>query len=632
MAQGMKRRWLPIGVIALMVASVVLATVASAGAVSVAAGFEGDDGNLADDAGAGIDWNAFATTPPLTWTGTAPYREAHATEGAYSFTGVEDAQNNGTDTVFAGGVKQDDECPVVKSGPKPPNKDDLKRAYFADATIGVDPNDKVYLALAWVRIPQNTVNASAHVGFEFNQSDEACGASSDGLVERTAGDLLVVYDFEGSSSDAPTLTLREWTTDPADSCEVGSNSPPCWGTAVNLTAGGFAEARVNTTPPIGPVTDALAPTAGGAVTNESLGTNEFGEAIIDLTTPGILDPDECFAFGKAYAVSRSSGNSAQAQMKDLAGPGEVDIKNCGSVIIRKQTVPDEDPNSTLFDYDTTGGLDDSEDATVEFQLADDGVKDYGSEVFAGSYTVSERSPGPTYALTNIDCSASSLTNGSTITIGAAGGYDAGDTTVNVTLAAEDSIDCTYTNTLQQGALVIEKRSTKTGNPLVSNAGAVFAVDGPDAGTTTDFSVTDDNTAAAPDEDATVGKVCISGLTPGTYTINETTAPSGYGDAPATQDDLTATVVADTDCTAPNTPGAGATVTFTNPPLADILVAYRDGGSDETSLTSIDCTGLGTSPDTLDGTPLSGWDASARHLNIPIDPSPRTITCTIIIDP
>jgi hypothetical protein len=55
----------------------------------------------------------------------------------------------------------------------------------------------------------------------------------------------------------------------------------------------------------------------------------------------------------------------------------------------------------------------------------------------------------------------------------------------------------------------------------------------------------------------------------------------------------------------------------------------DGGSGETSATSIVCDNTGTTPDT---TPATGWDDSVTHEDIRIDPSPRTITCTIVIDP
>ena len=125
-------------------------------------------------------------------------------------------------------------------GAKAPNKDDLERVYVTSNTVGGD----VFLGLSWVRIPQNTTSPSAHIGFEFNKGTTACPAGSDGLVRRTVGDMLIVYDFEGGATDVPTITLRRWVS--SGSCEVGSNSPPCWGPATDLTALGFAEARVNT--------------------------------------------------------------------------------------------------------------------------------------------------------------------------------------------------------------------------------------------------------------------------------------------------------------------------------------------------------------------------------------------------
>lgn len=35
---------------------------------------------------------------------------------------------------------------------------------------------------------------------------------------------------------------------------------------------------------------------------------------------------------------------------------------------------------------------------------------------------------------------------------------------------------------------------------------------------------------AGDEDTAVGSVCVSGLAPGSYTVNETSPPIGYGSA------------------------------------------------------------------------------------------------------
>lgn len=409
-------------------------------AVCPLSGFEDDDGNLVLDesctddppTASQLDWNDFAQAE---WDeGTAPYRIADEVDKlipslGWKLTALEDAQETTSDTAFAGGTKQDDACAEVK-GAKAPNKDDLKRVYISSNTV----DGNVILNLGWVRIPQNTTSPSAHIGFEFNQGDTPCGGDSDGLVERTVGDMLIVYDFEGGATDEPTISLRRWVDSGA--CEVGSNSPPCWGPSTNLTELGFAEARVNTTV-VGPVDDDLAPPLPPATTSitQTLQLNEFGEAGIDLTGAGVFDADVCLAFGTAFAVSRSSGNSAQAQMKDLVGPGDVNIANCGRVIIRKVTDPDPDLSDTSFAYTTTGGLD-----PATFSLKNGQSQDYGSTVFAGLYSVTETDPDSLgFDFTSLDCSESTLTNGTTIDTSVV-------RTVSFDLKPLDTVDCTYTNT------------------------------------------------------------------------------------------------------------------------------------------------------------------------------------------
>jgi hypothetical protein len=558
-----------------------IAIPAVAGPVSNAAGFEGDDGNLAPAAPINFDWNSFA---PTTWTGTAPLRTAIDSAGGWDFTGLEDRQAVGTDSAFAGGTKQDNDCATVISQ-KAPNKDDLKRYYLANHTDAVTGD--IFIALAWVRIPQNTTSASAHVGFEFNQGDTPCPAGSDGLVARTEGDLLIVYDFEGGSA-TPVLTLRKWVTDPTATCEVGSNSPPCWGTATNLTTGGFAEGAVNVgTSVLDQVADP----------DETLGDSTFGEAVVNLSDAGVFTPGECVAFGKTYAVSRSSGNSAQAQMKDLVGPGDINIQNCGSIIINKQTVPSPDATNTSFGYTTSGGL-----VPDTFSLLDGGSEDFQSpEIQAGTYSVTEDDPGPNFALTAINCTSSGTSTFTT---------DLTTRAVSIDLDATDTVECTFVNTLQTGALRILKNSTK--GVTVSEAGAVFTYDG--------SSVTDNGTG---DEDPAVGSVCVSGLLAGEYDVTEASAPPGYG-LPADPGPETVTVVVGTNCT-DNLPTGTAVVTFADPPLSDIQVNFRDGGSGETSAT-ITCdntTGIG------DNTAATGWDTSLTVSGVE---APTVIHCTIDIDP
>jgi uncharacterized repeat protein (TIGR01451 family) len=186
-----------------------------------------------------------------------------------------------------------------------------------------------------------------------------------------------------------------------------------------------------------------------------------------------------------------------------------------------------------------------------------------------------------------------------------------DNTANFTSTNAGSGSAGASITVNCAAIVILKDSTK--GESVANAGAVFSYDG--------SSVTDNGEG---DEDAAVGSVCVGGLAPGTYTVNETSPPPGYGDAGET--DLSVEAVQGTNCTT-NLPTGTGVVTFTNPPLSDIQLRFRDGGSGETSLVNpISCDNLTGTSDTTDTT---NWDDT---LTISDVEAPATITCTFEIDP
>jgi hypothetical protein len=584
--------FLPLAVMALLVAAIVaLAT----GPVGTASKFEDDDGNLVDNtplfdsvAHTGdIDWNNF---DPTTWTGTQPDRESAKSFEGWDFTGLEDAQAVTTDDSFAGGTKQNKDCATVGTG-KADNKADLKRIYMATKTLA---NGHVILNLAWVRIPQNTTSPSAHVAFEFNQNSTLCsGSGHDGLVPRSSangGDLLVLYDFEGGT-DTPVISISRWTA-------AGD-----WSAPVALTSG-QAEAKVNTD---STADDTIAPS------DETLGIKEFGEAGIDLTNAGVFPatPTSCLTFGRGFGVTRTSGNSNTAQMKDLIGPADVSLTNCGTVIIRKVTDPAGD-TTTSFGY-TDDVVTLPATTTSPFSLKD-GEHNTISNVKTGSYQVTEDAPGPAYALDDIDCSASDTATAPT--------EDEANRKASFTVGAGETVDCTFTNKKQEGALRILKNSAKTGT-AVANDGAVFSYD--DGVANPVPTVTDNGTG---DEDTDVGEVCVSGLAPGDYTVNEDSPPDGYGAAPASEIDQTATVVAGTDC-GDNQPSA-AQATFTNPPLADIQVNFRDAGSGETALDqALDCDNATGTDDT---TTATGWDDTLTVEDVEAGSSVVTITCTIKIDP
>jgi hypothetical protein len=590
-----------------LVASMALAVMAQAGTV-IASGFEADDGNLTVEST--VDWNSFATT---TWTGTAPYRESTKTASGWQFKGFEDAAALNTDTAFSGGVKQDLDCPGTNAG-KAPNKDDLERIYLSSKDVpGFDDGEggtesHTILNLAWVRIPQNTTSASAHVAFEFNKGENgACGGTSP-LDKRTAGDMLVVYDFEGGATEIPTITLRRWVTSGA--CEVGSSSPPCWGPAVNLTTLGYAEAKVF----VGTSTfDGIAPTP------ENVGDREFGEAGLDLTAAGVFTPGVCEAFGSVTGASRSSGNSGTAQMKDRVGPGDFTLTNCGTVTIIKQT----NPRGVDQDFSFTSTLAGTEiscttDTTpAAFTLNDNGNTTGNStgntetctNVPAGSYTVTEGADPTGFAFASLTCSATGT--GTSVT---PNGTSTSTRVASITIAGGGSVTCTYVNDQQLGAIKITKTETKDDTGL---AGAKFSITSGGTAITGSPFTTDAN-----------GEICVDDLSFGDYVVTETEAPEGYN-----IDDATGhTVTVDNNAACDDATYVGETIAFEDTPLSEIQVQFRSLAGEGVTAASIVCTDEADAvvdPVSENGQADPAFDDTDETIT---DLLPGTYTCTVVVDP
>ena len=657
-------------VIALMlgVAGIALAT------LSGGSTFESGDGNLVVNTTGLHDWNSPVET--ITCPSAPP--------GSGTNCGL-DLVKNAADNSLGQGSKEDDLSPTIVSGSIPPSKDDLSRFYINHEKVG--GNDFLYLA--WER---SNLLGSAHMDFELNQVQVGITTTTSGPVtlNRTQGDLLIDFDFGGSG--VPVLAKHTWLTDTTKytattACEV-SNTLPCWSKAVTLTAP-LVEAAVNNVP----VTDTNPPGAPFTLDgNTKNGINStFGEAGINLTGSGIFPTNVCEHFGDAWLKSRSSGNSFGSELKDFIAPIPINISNCGSIIIRKQTNPDGAPGTFSFTHDVDGNS--TPVVPSPFTLSDNGEQDFFS-VLAGTYHFTEAattgfdfssisctvtgsggstfsSSGPALTITlkvgdTVDCTFNntqrgtiivkkvtdpnpdpsntsfgftaggglspasfSLTNGGMQTypnVVPGSGYsvaenvpagwdltsatcDDGSPVSNISVSPGETVTCTF-NDRSRGAIKILKESTKTGHPLVLNAGAVFSYDS--------SSVTDNGSG---DENSTIGVVCVSNLIPGSYSVSETSAPSGYARDTST---LTAVAVAGTNCTT-NPPSGTGVATFLDPPLSDIQVNFRDGGSGETSAT-ITCdntTGTG------DNTAATGWDTSRTVTGVN---APTTIHCTIVIDP
>ena len=483
--------------------------------------FEIDDGNLVVNTPGNQDW------------ANAPNRSL----------GVDPSQTN-NDNSYKGGAKHDTACPEAEFGGIPPNKDDLTRLYVASDMVG----SNVFLYMAWERFLNKESSASAHMGFEFNQSTTACGGKSQN-IQRTAGDILVLYDLEGGGK--PTFELLTWVTSGSASQCKAANAVPCWGNG-QLLGTNVADGSINTTVPI---TDPIL--GPGQTQPRTLGFKHmFGEAAINLTAAGVFQPGVCRAFGRAQLGSRSSGNSFVSTQKDYVGPIPVDLQNCSRIVIKKETDPEEDPNAGTFGYTTTGGLSPS-----TFTLQDDGTRTY-ADISPGSYTVTEDDPTPGYDLTGLSCEVST------------GGTSTATTslttrTATIDLDPAETVTCTYTNR-KRGTIIVEKQTDPDG--LTDSFG--FTAASPLSPGT--FSLLDDGTRT------------YSNLIPGTYTVDED-AKDGFVLTHITCLDPTGNSSGDpTTRRATFRVGAGETVTcmFNNQQTHNVVVLVCHENNDKLAPSSV----------------------------------------------
>ena len=321
-------------------------------------------------------------------------------------TGIDLASGSG-DNAFGNGTKEDNPNVTVVSGSIPPNKSDLTRFYEASEFA----NGSNFLYLAWERT--NNLG-SANMDFEINQKTQpdltTPGAKT---LNRTAGDLLVTFDFTNGGG-RPTLGLLKWVTSGPTSQCFSSSSLPCWGNHVNLNSGD-SEGAVNN---LGAVTDPFQPGTN------NVGALRFGETAINLTAAGVFPTGTCEAFGSAFLKSRSSA-SFPAEVKDFVAPVNVSISNCGTINIHKVT---ENGGGT-FGYTTTGGL-----TPATFNLSNGGTRAY-DPVLPGNYSVTESTVPSGWSLKSLVCTATG--NGTSFSTSGA--------TASITMAPEGLVDCTYTN-------------------------------------------------------------------------------------------------------------------------------------------------------------------------------------------
>jgi hypothetical protein len=614
------RRWWYAGVTLVAAAFFAVFYVAGASAIGALSGspsgFESGDGNVALDATTlhtNTDWSCFKGSTGFQ-TGT-PDPNCKVTSGATQFTADSTADG---ELEIKPGSKFDDLCFKVQGGNNPPKDEWTNIAEYTEA----DASNNIFFYGASIR---PVVNGNTSGNVYFSQTTDGC---------HTAGDVLLAFDFLNGGG-TPSLHILRWIT--SGTCYLNNDSAPCWSTAATVPTSDY-NGNVNT----GQITD-------DAISGNTLPANAFAEFGINLTQAihdaGGTAP-ACFA--SQTWVSRSSGSSFSSNPEDTEIIGR---STCGTITIIKHTLNPSGTRSPAVDqsfgYTTTGptgsGLDggsfslndkDGADTVSGGGIDTNNTKVY-SGVAAGNYTVTETTPLPAnFGFVSLICTANT---------GSSGAQDGTTPTkANITLGVSGNVTCTYTNKKLVGALLIKKESTKSGNPLVSNAGAKFCFSTTSGctGTTSGATqVTDTTDSTGGDEDTTKGEVCVSGLAPGTYYVNETLAPAGY--AGATSSNVQVSVVSGTDCGSnkPSTAAGtttGGLATLLDPPTFSIKFLEKDDGSGETKIDSatgsFTCSAPSAAGGTVSTAATQGWDNSYAISGLKAGATTVTVTCTAVVDP
>jgi hypothetical protein len=448
---------------------------------------------LAGSSFAGADGNLLAS--PTTF-GTTDWQNVAGLNPGF------DLPSGTGDNSFGQGTKEDNPNVTVVTGSIPPNKSDLTRFYEASE---IGSNGHNFLYLAWER---SNVLGSANMDFEINQNaTSGFTGSTTGPVtlSRTAGDLLVTYDFTNGGG-RPTLGLLTWLTaaagNTASQC-FSSSMLPCWGKEQTLN-GADSIGAVNN---LDAVTDPLFPSSPNYI--NPVPALQFGETAIDLTAAGVFPAGTCKAFGSAFVKSRASA-SFGAEVKDFIAPINVNISNCGTIRIHKVTVNGD----SSFGYTTTGGL-----TPATFNLSNGGTQTYGPEtVQPGSYTVTESNVPAGWTLTNLVCTSSGTGTSASTSLSTAA--------VSITMAAQGLVDCTYTNKtkLKPAITTVLKPSSTIPIDTAGHDTATLAGASANAGGTVDYRFYGSLAACQADASAFPGTAPSGGTDVSTVTVTSGSVP------------------------------------------------------------------------------------------------------------
>jgi hypothetical protein len=280
-----RRRWVLPVITALLLGAV---TVIVASALGVLAGspsqFEDNDGNMV--ANTTTDWNSSSV------------------QNSANYVHLTDLTTNQDDS-WKSGQKQDTACPlIVKSGnPGKDNFSDIASFNETNTDASSAQFGHTFLYGATIRA---TANGTSNENVELNQgTNGTCAGEPTGvtLFERSKGDKLIAIDYSNGGKNV-TFNVLTWIVDNSDpnnaTCNVGNDSPPCWGIHVDTLSANAAEGLANQA--------VIHPADNKIQSNPTsdLVVNQFAEFGIDLTAAGIIPANSCQAFPQALWESRSS--------------------------------------------------------------------------------------------------------------------------------------------------------------------------------------------------------------------------------------------------------------------------------------------------------------------------------------
>jgi hypothetical protein len=466
------------------------------------------------------------------------------------------AASTGDDS-FTPGQKQDTTCPSVEGHKNSPKDDFTDVASFNEQAA----NGDVYLYGATLRFAANG-NASENI--ELKQGTSGLCAGSQTLLARTPGDKLLAIDYLGGGK-AVQFHLLTWVATGA--CFVSNDTAPCWGASVDTLTPTVAEGGVST---------ANFSAAQNPISGKAMVAGQFAEFGVNLTDAGIISSSGCSGFAQTVWESRASGSSFVSSTKDVSIEDHT-ISNCASVTVTKTGSDGGSQQGavfTLYEGPNTSG-------TVAGTCTIDAT---------GTCSITDLSPGQ-YTIDE-----TTVPNGYTADPKLPEAF---------TLAASEDKSLSYTDVAQLGAIEITKTSSKTSaDPL---EGATFSITRPNSYSKSVQTLSD-------------GTACVDGLPYGTYSVQETAPPTGYG----IDDDTAHDVVVGANSTCGD--GHEATFSATDTPLTDIKVTATSQASGGTKST-IHCEdATGTTVGTDVSTPTDPADETVTDL------LPDTYTCTVVVDP